>query len=98
MEQSANRARVAALHEIDKSERQFRMAFFSACCVELVLLFTMVAIANFHDRTQLLIFVGVVGSYTIIVLGLAALGAHVSRVSQRLMKAIEVADLARPER
>jgi hypothetical protein len=46
--------------------------------------------APLHERTHLLIFVGTVGSYTIIVLGLAALGAPVSRVGQRIVRAVNL--------
>jgi hypothetical protein len=45
-------------------------------------------LTNVQDRTQLLLLVGFVGSYTIVVLALVALGVHVSRVGQRIVRAV----------
>jgi hypothetical protein len=48
--------------------------------------------ADLSNRTHLLILVATVGGYTVVVLGLDALGAHFSRGVARLLKAVEPLD------
>jgi len=44
---------------------------------------------DWKDRTHILMFVMAVLGYTIVVLGLVALGAHVSRACNRVVAVIE---------
>jgi hypothetical protein len=44
-----------------------------------------------HNRSHLLLLVATVGCYTLIVLGLVALGAYVDRSVLRVLKALEMA-------
>ena len=46
--------------------------------------------ADFSNRTHVLLLISTVGSYTIIVLGLFALGVHVNRGVLRVLKAVEL--------
>lgn len=86
-------ARHDAMQEIERTERQYKIAFFGAVCVEAALLAGLLLLVNLKDPIQRLLLVGFVGSYTIIVLALMALGVHVNRVGQRIVRAIEVASL-----
>jgi hypothetical protein len=43
-----------------------------------------------HVRLHLLLFLSAVGSYTIVLLGMVALGAYVNRGNLRLLKAVEL--------
>ena len=81
-------AQARAMQEIERTERQYKMAFFAAVGIEAALLGALLLLTNIEDRTQLLLLVGFVGSYTIVVLALVALGVHVSRVGQRIVRAI----------
>jgi hypothetical protein len=76
------------MQEIERTERHYRMAFFAAVGIEAALLGALLLLTNVQDRTQLLLLVGFVGSYTIVVLALVALGVHVSRVGQRIVRAV----------
>lgn len=84
--ESAPQARV--MEEIERTERRYKLAFLSAVATEAALLAALLLLTNLKDRTQVLLLVGFVGSYTIVVLALAALGVHVSRVGQRILRGI----------
>ena len=86
-----DRIRAAALARIEKRERGFKLAIAGAAAAEAVLLLAFLLLADLHDRTHLLLLVSAVLVYTTLGLGLAALGAHVSRVGERIVAAIELA-------
>lgn len=79
-----------ALARIERGERNFKLAFLAAVVFEALFLTVFVAVADLSDRTHLLLLIATVGGYTVVVLGLLTLGAHVSRVGSRLLKAIEL--------
>ena len=82
--------RAAALARIDRSERNFKLAFFGAFIVESLFIVTFFLLADLSNRVHLLLLISTVSCYTIVVLGLVALGAHVNRGVARLLKAIEL--------
>lgn len=84
-----DRARESALDRIDRAERRFRTVLYIATAFEFVFLATFLLLADLHERTHVLILLGAVGVYTIVVLGLFALGAHVSRCAERVLRAID---------
>ncbi|HEY0173760.1 MAG TPA: hypothetical protein VGB98_22290 [Pyrinomonadaceae bacterium] len=81
-----------ALARIERGERNFKLAFFTAVVFEGLFLAAFLAAADLTNRTHLLMLIAAVGGYTIIVLGLVALGAHVSRGFARVLKAVELLD------
>ena len=82
--------RAAALARIDRRERGYRLAIAGAVMAEAVLLLAFLLLADLHDRTHVLLLVSAILVYTTLALGLAALGAHVSRVGERVVAAIEL--------
>jgi hypothetical protein len=48
-------------------------------------------LSDFKQRTHVLLIIGFVGSYSVVLMGLVALGAHVSRVGQRILRAVHEA-------
>jgi hypothetical protein len=82
--------RAAALARIDRSERNFKIAFFSALVIEFAFLITFVLLADLSNRLQLLLLISTVSCYTIVVVGLFALGAHINRGIARVLKAVEL--------
>ncbi|HKY04646.1 MAG TPA: hypothetical protein VJQ56_07150 [Blastocatellia bacterium] len=82
--------RGAALNRIDRSERHYRLAFFGAAVIETFFLVGFLLLADLKDRTQLLIFLATIAVYTILALGLVALGAFINRNTLRVLKAIEM--------
>jgi hypothetical protein len=82
--------RSEALARINRSERNFKLAFFAAVAVEALFLVTFLLAADLSNRMHLLLLIATVGSYSIVLLGLVALGAHMNRGVLRILKAIEL--------
>jgi hypothetical protein len=82
--------RAAALARIDRSERNFKLAFFGAAIVETVFIASFLLLADFSNRLHLLLLISTVSCYSIVVLGLFALGAHINRGIARVLKGIEM--------
>jgi hypothetical protein len=90
-----DRLRATVLDRIERSERNYKAAFWSAAALEALFLFGFLALADFSNRLHILVLLSAVGVYSILVLGLVALGAHVSRCTERVLKAIELSPPAR---
>lgn len=89
-EKNLDHVRGAALDRIEKSERQFKRAMLGAVLFECAFLVTMLLAMERGNRTHWLFLIGIVGSYTVIVLGLIVLGTYVNRCTARVLKAIEL--------
>lgn len=86
--------RAAALARIDRSERNFKLAFFGAAIVETAFVVSFVLLADLSNRLHVLLLVSTVSCYSIVVLGLVALGAHINRGIARILKAVELGSSA----
>lgn len=82
--------RAAALARIDRSERNFKLAFLAAAVVEFAFLVGFVLLADLSNRLHVLLLISTVSCYTIVAVGLFALGAHINRGLARVLKAIEL--------
>jgi hypothetical protein len=82
--------RAAALARIDRSERNFKLAFLAAAVIESAFIVSFVLLADFSNRLHLLLLISTVSCYSIIVLGLVALGSHMSRGIARVLKGLEL--------
>ena len=91
MAQRANldEVRAAALARVDRSERNFKLAFIGAGAVETAFILSFILLADLSDRLHLLLLISTVSCYSIVVLGLFALGAHINRGVARVLKAVE---------
>jgi hypothetical protein len=81
--------RAAALMRINRSERNFKLAFFAAALVEISFVVSFLLLADLSNRVHLLLLISTVSCYSIVVLGLFALGAHINRSALRVLTAIE---------
>ena len=79
-----------ALARVERGERNFKLAFFGGIAFEGLFLLVLLLAADLSNRTHLLLLIATVGGYTVVVLGLVALGAHVSRGVARVLKAVEL--------
>ena len=79
-----------AMARIDRSERHFKLALITGAFWELLFLGAFVLAADFHNRLHVLLLLATIGGYTLVVLGLVALGAHINRGILRVLKAIEL--------
>jgi hypothetical protein len=77
------------LAQMDQHAQRVRMAVFAAVAIEGLLMLVAMLKLDWSDRTQVLLFIFSVLGYTIVALGLAALGAHVSRVGARIVAALD---------
>jgi len=84
-----DQVRAAALTRINRSERNFKLAFFAAAIVESAFVVSFLLLADLSNRLQLLLLISTVSCYSIVVLGLMALGAHINRSVLRLLTAID---------
>ena len=82
--------RSEVLARINRSERNFKLAFLAGVAVEALFLVAFFLAADFSNRVHLLLLIATVGSYSIVLLGLVALGAHLNRGVLRILKAIEL--------
>jgi hypothetical protein len=85
-----DRLRGAALERIERNPKPI---FLAGAGVEAAFLVAFVALADFGNRSHVPLLLSIVALYTILVLGLFALGAHVSRCSERVLR---VMDVSRP--
>jgi len=82
--------RTAALARIDRSERNFKLAFFGAAVIESAFIVSFLVLADFSNRLHLLLLISTVSCYSIIVLGLVALGEHINRGIARVLKGLAI--------
>lgn len=82
--------RSQALKRIDRSERNFKLAFYAGAVVEGLFLVAFLLLMEPSNRTHVLLLIAAVGVYTIVALGLFALGAHFNRAILRVLTAIEL--------
>jgi hypothetical protein len=87
-----NGVRSAALDRISKSERNFKLALIAAVLIEGLFFAAFLWVGSLKDRGHVLLLLSTVASYSILIFGLLALGAHVSRNTQLVLRAIELLD------
>jgi hypothetical protein len=86
---SLDSVRAAALKEVDRAQRNFRLAFFGAVFFELVFLVAFLMTADLRNRDHLVLLFGIGLIYEPLVLGLVALGAHMNRCTLRVLARLD---------
>lgn len=81
--------RASALAQMDRAQRNFRMAFFGALFFELLFTAGILWVANWRDPLHMLIVCCTGVIYMPVILGLVALGAHVNRVVLRVLARLD---------
>lgn len=76
------------LDQMEQHTRRIRLAILGAAAVEGLLMVVALLKVDWGNSTHVLLFVFSILGYTIVVLGLVALGAHVSRVGARVVAAL----------
>jgi hypothetical protein len=77
------------LVRMERAERNYKLAFVGAAVVEGVFLLAFLLLADFTNRTHVLLLLAAVMTYSILAVGLVALGAHVNRAILRVLRAID---------
>lgn len=86
---SVDAIREGVVRRMELQARTVRIAVLGAAGIEALMLGIAINLIDWSDRTHVLMLVFSVLGYTIVLLGLAALGAHVSRVSNRIVAVLE---------
>lgn len=81
--------RTDVLARMDRAERNYKLAFIGAAVVEGLFLMAFLLLADFANRIHVLLLLGTVMTYSILAIGLVALGAHVNRAILRVLQAID---------
>jgi len=84
--------RESVLTQMERHERSVKLAILAAALAEAVLFALALWLVDFSSRFELLVLLLAVLSYTILAFGLLALGAHVSRVGDRILAALPSPD------
>ena len=85
-----DRMRASVLDRMEQSDRLVKGAILLGALFELLLFVGAFLLIDWDDRLQRLAFVLAVGGYTIVVLGLVALGGHMTRIGDRVLAALDV--------
>lgn len=84
----------SVLAQMDRHAQRVRLTAIGAAMMEGLLMVVALLKIDWKNDTHVLMFIFAVLGYTIIALGLAALGAHVSRVGARVVAALDERDAA----
>ena len=87
--QSVDAIREGVVRRMEQQAQTVRLAVLGAAGIEALMLGIAINLIDWKDRTHVLLLVFSVLGYTIVLLGLAALGAHVSRASNRIVAVLE---------
>ena len=80
--------RGSVLDRMERAERNMKLGIFGAALAELALFAIAFFMIDWDVRLEKLLFVFAILTYTIIALGLVALGSHVSRSAARILAAL----------
>ena len=80
----------AALDRLDRANRRVTMTIILAAVVEAILLVFVLLAIDFRDPLHRLVFMLAMLTYLTLALAIIALGAHVSRVQERMLTALEL--------
>lgn len=80
----------AALDRLDRANQRVTMTILLAAAIEAVLLVFVLMVIDFKDPLHQLVFLLALLTYFTLGLAIVALGAHVSRVQERLLTALEL--------
>ncbi len=79
------------LRQIDRTERNYKTAIIGAAFLELAFLAGFLFLADLSNRNHQLLLLASIAIYTILAVGMIALGMHMSRNTLRVIRAIETA-------
>lgn len=85
-----DRLRGETLRRMERGERKVKLALLAAAIVEALLMASFLLLADFSNRLHLLLLIVTVALYSILGLGMIALGANSNRNTRLVLKAIEL--------
>lgn len=88
---STNEPHLAGLAEADRAERRQRLLLFGAVAVEAILIAAFVLLADFSNRTHVLLFISAMVIYSMVGLGVGALALRIDHGNRRVLEALRLA-------
>ena len=89
MTDNINDVRINTLKQIEKTESYYKLVFVAAAIIELAFFAAFLLLADFSNRSHLLLLLAAIAIYTILTMGLIALGIYINRSTLRVIRAIE---------
>ena len=83
--------RLAALAQADRSARNQRLFILAAAAIEAALIAAFLLLADFGNRTHVLLFVSTIAVYSTIGAALLALAARIDQSNHRVIEALRLA-------
>ena len=83
--------RTVALDQADRSARRQQLFVLAAAAIEGALIVAYLLLADFGNRTHVLLFVSTIAVYSTIGAGLFALAARIDRSNHRVLEALRLA-------
>lgn len=91
-EKNVDHVRRAALDSIERSQKMFILFILFGAVIESLMLAGFLLLADFSNRLHTLLLISTIASYSIIIMGLFALGFYLKSTVLRVLKAIEMLD------
>jgi hypothetical protein len=88
-ESDLDKMRKGALERIERGERNFKAAFFFAALLEACFLAGFLLLADLHNRLHLLLLISTMAVYSIVGMGLVALGSYVKKQTHLILQALD---------
>ena len=83
------RMRESVLDRMEAGQKLFRWVIGTCALLEAAMFIACILLVDWGDRTQVLLFVIFILSYFIVMLGMVALGAHVTNATARILAALD---------
>lgn len=87
---NANNPKAAALAEADRLESKHLWIFWLTVAIEAGLIAGFLALADFSDRTHILLFISSMAVYSTVALGVAGLNMRLDQGQRRLLEALKL--------
>ena len=90
MKDKTNEIRESTLSRIERSERFFKIVLTVVALLEIGFIAAFILLADFSNRTHVLLLICGITVYTILGFGMIALGLHISQNTLRVLNAVEL--------
>ena len=90
IENQSSEIRNSVMKKIERNERNYRLSFVAVAMLEALFLIGYLLMADLSDRLHVLLLFSTVMIYSILAMGLIALGTHGTRNTLKILKALEM--------
>ena len=90
IENQSSEIRNSVMKKIERNELNYRLSFVAVAMLEALFLIGYLLMADLSDRLHVLLLFSTVMIYSILAMGLIALGTHGTRNTLKILKALEM--------